>query len=296
MINICTRLMLVGGAMVDIDIPSRDQFFNPVLQALRNLGGSSTIEEMVEEVSNIMGFTEEQRQKLHTTKKRTRSVVDYRTAWARSYLKKYGLINNSSRGVWVFTQKGLEVESVDPSEVLKHYRNFMNQKNSESNDIPDEDIQTWKDELMDALLEMESTGFEKLSQRVLREAGFTHVEVTGRTGDGGIDGIGIMKIGRLLSFRILFQCKRHQSSIGSTMIRDFRGALEGRADKGIFITTSRFTRDAEKEATRDGATPIELVNGEELMDLLKQFDLGVKTEEVKIEKVTIDKNYFLSIL
>lgn len=108
--------------------------------------------------------------------------------------------------------------------------------------------------------------------------------MTGRTGDGGIDGVGVLRI-QLISFQVLFQCKRYKDTVGASAIRDFRGAMVGRTDKGLFITTGRFTLDAKREATRDGAPPIELIDGEELCELLKQLRIGVTIETV--ERVVI---------
>lgn len=120
---------------------------------------------------------------------------------------------------------------------------------------------------------------------LLREAGFSKVEVTGKTGDGGIDGTGVLRM-NLLSFQVIFQCKRWQGSVGSSTVRDFRGAMVGRADKGLILTTGTFTAEARKEAVRDGAPAIDLVDGEMLCDLLRQHRLGVRVEMV--ERVTVD--------
>jgi restriction system protein len=134
--------------------------------------------------------------------------------------------------------------------------------------------------------------FERLAQRILREAGFIKVEVTGRSGDGGIDGIGVLRV-NLLSFHVLFQCKRYQSSVGASAIRDFRGAMVGRSDKGVVITTGTFTPDAKREATRDGAPAIDLIDGDQLCDLLKDLKLGVRTEMV--EQVNVETDWFNSL-
>ena len=101
--------------------------------------------------------------------------------------------------------------------------------------------------------------------------------ITGRSGDGGIDGIGILQVNPLVSFKVLFQCKRYAGSVTPSQVRDFRGAMMGRADKGIIITTGSFTSDA-KEAVRDGVPPIELVDGEKLMNMLEQPELGLKPQ------------------
>ena len=134
--------------------------------------------------------------------------------------------------------------------------------------------------------------FEKLAQRVLRESGLTQVEVTGRTGDGGIDGKGILRLGGLLGFQVIFQCKRWKGSVSAAQVRDFRGAMVGRADKGLLITTGTFTKDAVREATRDGASAIDLVDGEQFLDKLKEPGLGVRTRKIEMEEVTVEKEWF----
>jgi len=135
----------------------------------------------------------------------------------------------------------------------------------------------------DLLLKLPASGFERLCQRLLREAGFTQVVVTGRSGDGGIDGYGTLAVNPLVSFKVLFQCKRFSKSVSASHIRDFRGSMAGRADKGVLLTTGAFTADARREASRDGVPPIELIDGEKLIDMLEQLELGlrpVKTYEV----------------
>src|SRR5260370_588769 len=135
----------------------------------------------------------------------------------------------------------------------------------------------WQDEVLGILQNMAPDAFERLAQRILRESGFIKVVVKGKSGDGGIDGIGVLRV-NLLSFQVLFQCKRYKDSVSAGAIRDFRGAMVGRTDKGLFITTSRFTPDAKREATRDGAPQIELIDGEQTCELLKDLKLGIKTE------------------
>lgn len=150
----------------------------------------------------------------------------------------------------------------------------------------------WNEQLLSVLLAMAPDAFERLCQRVLREAGFTKVEVTGRSGDGGIDGNGVLRV-NLISFQVIFQCKRYSGSVGSSVVRDFRGAMVGRADKGLIMTTGRFTADARKEAIRDGAPAIDLVDGDDLCELLKSLKIGVKVKLV--EEVEIDEAVFASI-
>jgi restriction system protein len=131
--------------------------------------------------------------------------------------------------------------------------------------------------------------FERLAQRLLRESGFTKVEVTGRSGDGGIDGTGVLRV-NLLSFHVLFQCKRYNGTVGAGVVRDFRGAMVGRADKGLIVTTGTFSPEAKREATRDGAPAIDLLDGEALCDLLKDLRIGVDVKQA--EEVTLDEAAF----
>ncbi len=164
----------------------------------------------------------------------------------------------------------------------------------ELSDSDTPETQSWREELYHLLTkEVSPDAFERLAQRLLRESGFVQVEITGRTGDGGIDGKGIARIHGFMSFHVIFQCKKYQGSVSAGEIRDFRGAMVGRADKGLFITTGTFTPAAIKETTRDGAPPIDLVDGEQLAEKLKELKLGVQTE--MIEKVTINKGWFSNL-
>lgn len=279
-------------------VPSYDKLMIPVLNALISLGGSGTIQEINEKVYEIENFSEEVLQIPHK-EEGSQSKIDYRLAWARTYLKKFGLLENSARGVWNLTKSEIDIKQIDPDEIIRHGRQSNNRtRNKKSQTITrtielEEEVSEsleWKEELLETILAISPKAFEKLVQRLLRESGFVEVEVTGRSGDGGIDGKGIARMSGLLSFHVIFQCKRYKGSITPSQIRDFRGAMQGRADKGIFITTGSFTRDARKEATRDGAPPIDLIDGEILCEKLKEFSLGVKTRIV--EEIEIDKTFF----
>jgi restriction system protein len=281
-------------------IPSFDELMLPLLNALKNLGGSGSVEEIYTKVVELEQFSDEVLSQLHAKDKGSLTEIGYRLAWARTYLKKYGFLENSSRGIWALTEKAKFESGFNPTEVVSFVRSMdkletQNKKTSVDgllNEINEES--SWKETLSNVLThKIDPSAFERLIQRLLRESGFVQVEVTGRTGDGGIDGKGIARIHGLMSFHVLFQCKKYKGSVGAGDIRDFRGAMVGRADKGLFITTGTFTPAALKEATRDGAPPIDLVDGDELADKLKEFELGLKRELV--EKVTVDENWFLNI-
>ena len=280
-------------------VPTFDQLLNPVLTALRQLGGSGSIAEIYERVIENLKFSDDVLSVLHGPEASNQTEMHYRLAWARTYLKKYGVVTNSSRGIWSLNKT--DVTSVDPKEVLKTaLENDKKAKQGKTEtsiasaggetETPEE-AQTWRTKLSHILTRIiDPSSFERLIQRLLRESGFVQVEVTGRTGDGGIDGKGIARIHGFMSFHVVFQCKRYRGVVSASHIRDFRGAMVGRADKGLFITTGTFSRDAIKEATRDGAPPIDLVDGDQLADKLKEFGLGIQT--TMIESVTVDESWF----
>lgn len=285
--------------MKNTKLPTFDQLMNPLLSALRALGGSGSVDEIYAKTAEVTGLSEEVLAQLHDPEKSSLTEVGYRLAWARTYLRKYGLLENSSRGVWALTDKAKNLPEVDSSEVVRFVRALDKQEGPKKRE-PDEtakelsEEEGWKDRLSAVLTQkLDPSAFERLVQRVLRESGFVQVEVTGRTGDGGIDGKGIARIHGFMSFHVLFQCKRYRGSVPASEIRDFRGAMVGRADKGLFITTGTFTPAAVKEATRDGAPPIDLVDGNEFAEKLKELGLGVKKELV--ERVSVDDAWFEGI-
>jgi restriction system protein len=272
-------------------IPKFDNLYNPVVKALHLLGGSGSVSEIEERVIELVGLSERDANEIHKGGT-TETELNYRLAWARTYLKIYGVLENSSRGVWVLTAKGQQLQEINKEEVNRVVRAFNRNRVADKTGVKTEEIEEreWQDEMLEELLKLKPSAFEKLCQRILREAGFIQVEVTGRSGDGGIDGRGIIKIGGMLSFHIIFQCKRYRGSVSAQQIRDFRGAMVGRADKGLFITTGTFTRDARHEASRDGAPPIDLIEGTELVEKMKELDIGVKVKSE--ETVEIDKEWF----
>ncbi|MCX6984234.1 MAG: restriction endonuclease [Lentisphaerae bacterium] len=274
-----------------------DDFMNPVMLALKQLGGSGTNEEIDNRVGDILNIPSSELDVLHNPDKGGMTEIEYRLHWTRTYLKKYGVIENSSRGIWSLTPRGSTIEAVDQREVVrvvKEQKKKNKQIDIENDGEVDKEVR-WQEELLEVILRMPPSSFERLIQRILRESGFVQVAVTGQTGDGGIDGHGILRLGGFLSFQIIFQAKRWKGSIGAGQIRDFRGAMVGRADKGLFITTGAFTKEAVKEATRDGAPAIDLVDGDQLVEKLKQLSLGVTTKEIIVQEVIIEQEWFASL-
>lgn len=279
--------------------PKFIRFFNPILKVLNELGGSGNSGEVKDLVIERMNIPEaELEEKLKSGASRVKNQI----AWARIYLVKSGVLDDSSkRGIWSLTPKGAETDLSfeDSLKLFKevHSKFISKDKKSvkENKIIEEDDIEesiTEEEELSDDLLtilqSLSPNGFERICQRILRESGFKKVVVTGKSGDGGIDGEGILEINPLISFKVLFQAKRYQGTVGASTIRDFRGAMQGRADKGIIITTGRFSQEAKKEAIRDGAPPVELVDGEALVNLFEKNELGLKPKIV----YKIDKDFF----
>ena len=262
------------------------KYFGPLLDALRKLGGSGSPNEVVEQIASDLGLSDEaQNDLLPSGEPRFRNQV----AWARFYLVREGLLDSSRRGVWSLTERGRSTSLTHEQArviFLRWVKIFQEQRRAKA--AADEPIaelvaegtgtpsNDYRSETLELLLALPPGGFERLSQRLLREAGFTQVVVTGQSGDGGIDGYGTLQINPLVSFKVLFQCKRYAKSVAPSHIRDFRGAMAGRADKGIVITTGSFSTEARREASRDGVPPIELIDGEKLIDMLENLELGLR--------------------
>lgn len=225
------------------DVPKYHELMNPLLEALHKLGGSGSIGEISEQVVSDLDLRDEVVEVLHDPEKSSQTEIEYRLAWSRTYLKKYEIIDNPGRGVWAIRVGKREVESVDPQKVVSQIREEDRRKRKERRESSDageeessipEETRSWRTRLHRILTkEMEPDAFERLTKLLLRRSGFVQVEVTGQSGDGGVDGKGIMQIGGLLSFHVFFQCKRYQGSVSAHHVRDFRGAMAGRAGKGL---------------------------------------------------------------
>jgi len=281
------------GRVAEPHIPTHIDLMWPTLEAIRGLGGSGTINEIATAVIELEGFSVVQQAVQHADTER--SEIEYRLAWARSYLRFIEALENSSRGVWSITATGREIRQEAIPKAVSEWRRLdaerRREREGDMGGVEDEEPQDWKSDLLAILTKMDPEAFERLSQRLLREAGFVNVEITARSGDGGIDGIGVYRLS-LVSFPVFFQCKRYRGSVGPGVVRDFRGAMVGRGEKGLLITTGRFTSSAEDESTRDGAPPIELIDGDRLCDLLKTYELGVQTKIRTEEDIELAEEFF----
>lgn len=280
--------------------------FGPVLTAIRDLGGSARPQEVYERVAQQLNLDDNARAE------QTSSGVprhENQMAWARFYLARAGLLDASKRGVWSLTEKGRVGSDLGPAAALDLFHRVRAEMASEAKKVgasgpassveetvaPDADRaegppSNHRARVIEILQEIAPSAFERFCQRLLREAGFQNVVVTGRAGDGGIDGIGILQVNALVSFKVLFQCKRYRETVGPSQVRDFRGAMMGRADKGIILTTGGFTSEAKREAVRDGVPPIELVDGEKLVDMLEDLEIGL----MPVRAFRVDETFFES--
>ena len=282
------------------------KYVGPVLDALQQLGGSGRPNEVRSVIAAQLKLSEEEQSEPLPSKAQPR--FDNQVHWARFYLSKAGFIDASKRGVWALTEKGraaLPVSDADARRIFGEVAvTFSKTKGAgqepdktallEDAALPPNDSlavqQSYRSAVAAKLQALSGSAFERFCQRLLRESGFQEVSITGRSGDGGIDGVGILQVNPLVSFKVLFQCKRYVGSVTVAQVRDFRGAMAGRADKGIIITTGSFTADSRKEAVRDGVPPIELVDGEKLIGMLEQLELGLRPSTT----YTLDSAFFES--
>lgn len=276
------------------------KWLGPVLDALRALGGSGKPREVcdyIAEHAKVPAAT------LETTLKSGQTRFYNQVHWARQYLVWEGLLDASTHGVWSLTKAGYQATLDEPASrkiVAKWVKIHAAARKAASPEEPEaDDISeiAERDEeqgavLLEILKKVTPEGFERICARLLRESGFERVTVTGRPRDGGIDGFGVLQINPFVSFRVLFQCKRYKNTVSRAEVGDFRNAMIGRADKGIILTTGTFSADARAEAEREGAPPVELVDGEKLVSMFERVRLGVRERTI----YEVDHSFFADFM
>jgi restriction system protein len=273
------------------------KWFGPLLDALRDLGYSGRPREVSNKIANNLNLDEDF---LDQTLKSGANRFHNQVAWARQYLIWEGLLDSSVRGTWKLTEKGKDT-FLDYDKAHELFLKWVeiNQKARKDKTAKEVLIEQEEDgpesvdlkadsSLLEVLLSLSPSGFENVCKELLREHGFENVEVTGQSHDGGIDGYGTLELNPFVSFKVLFQCKRHKGSVSRAQVGDFRNAMIGRAEKGIILTTGTFTNEAEKEASRDGAPQIELVEGKKLVEMFEKVELGVLPKTI----YEVDLKYF----
>ena len=285
--------------------PQKEQLIMPTFKALMELGGSGTNDEITDKVIQIEGFSDEQIEEPQNGHPGM-TKLEYELAWARTYLKKSGIIDRVGYCLWAITPDYMNNTDFDLNDVIRKakgldgiggsrddYSDDGGAKENGPESMPEEYVdQDWRLELGDKIRSMDPFGFERLSMRLLRECGFDEVSVTKKSGDGGIDGYGILKINDLFSMKVAFQCKRYSDTkISAEDIRQFRGTLPANIERGIFITTGQYTRSAIEEAKRSDVKNIDLINGDKFIDKLAEHEIGCK----KIETYKIEEGFFENI-
>ncbi len=282
------------------DFPTRARLIEASFSAIVACNGSATNDEIQELVIQSLSLPDAVVNQLHADGVQTK--LHYELRWARTYLKKYGAIENSVRGVWVIVPGFENKAKVDGNVVCAAVREMDGKKESttvgpaelvtqNNEDKVEIDDEPWRAELSKVLHEMDPYGFERLTMRLLRECGFSKVSVTKKSGDNGIDGFGKVNLNGIVTVNVAFQCKRYAGLISNSQIRDFRGSLPAGIEKGIFITTGAFSNAAIQEAMDSSKnTTIDLIDGEDLINLLLEHELGVSKEVRTV--YTIHKEYF----
>lgn len=285
-----------------IKSPTQLELVEPTFKALRELGGSANINEIRDKVIEMLHLSDEVVDEQHYGNASQQTELEYQLAWARTRLKTYGAIINSKRGVWMITPAFADREIVTREEITEFIKKtkLTGKTESEATEIANDDdptndnigvpeeLEPWRVELAETLHNMDPFAFERLSMLLLRECGFSQVSVTKKTGDGGIDGTGKLRINGIFSFNVAFQCKRFIGSVSAGDIRDFRGSLTTDIEKGVLITTGTFTKAAREEASNAGKQQIDLIDGEEFINKLIEYGLGVKEKTI----YEVDKTFF----
>ncbi len=291
---------------IDERIPRTPKLIGPTFLAMKDLGGSGKNDEILNKIIELMMIEDEVADIPHKGNP-NKTELSYQADWARTYLRNYGVIENSARSVWSITKEYSGMNSIDGEKIYKEQdKKFRDERSAEGieqeyqpedNDPYNDDVEfpeelkPWREKLSEILQNMDPYGFERLSQRLLRECGFTEVKVTKKSGDGGIDGTGKLRINGIFSFNVAFQCKRYKDLVGAADIRDFRGSLTTDIEKGVFITTGTFSRAAKEEASNQGKQQIDLIDGEEFINKIAEYGIGVEP----ITTYKIDEDFFKTI-
>lgn len=281
---------------IDERIPRYTDLIIPAFIALKDLGGSGSNDEILASVIANLHLPDEVVDFPHKGST-SLSELAYQLAWARTYLKKYGVIENSARAVWSIRPEFAQESTLDAKHIVQAVRRLPGTQ-ATANDAPEDDgvespeeVMPWRQRLLEILQSMDPFGFERLTQRILRECGFSQVEVTKKSGDGGIDGTGKLRINGIFSFNVAFQCKRYSGVVGAGEVRDFRGSLTKNIEKGVLITTGSFSKAAKFEATDPGKQQIDLIDGEGLLDKIAEYAIGVR----EVKSYEIDEEFFRKI-
>jgi restriction system protein len=298
-------------------IPDYQTLMLPLLK-LTNDAKILSLRDATDKLAKEFNLTEDELAELLPSARKTRFYD--RVGWAGTYLKKAGLLSSPERGKYQITNRGLDVLKNPPERItdkfLEQFEEFIefqtrHEKNTDENIIKEKDIesqtpeeaidsaylnirQSLSDEILQTVKNCSPTFFETLVIDVLVKMGYGGTrkdagKAIGKSGDGGIDGI--INEDRLGLDVIYIQAKKWENSVGRPEIQKFAGALQGqRAKKGIFITTSEFTKEAKEFASKIESKII-LIDGETLTQLMIDYNIGVNPI-ASYELKRIDSDYF----
>ncbi len=200
-----------------------------------------------------------------------------RIQWVRQHLISRGEVESAGHGVWAITEKGrARLGAVEKERSAPAPATSFNLE-----ELAEEYSAAFHDKVLQKLQDLTPQQFERFANALLEAYGFSEMHVTGKAGDGGIDGSGKLRVG-LATMDVAFQCKRWQGMVGRPEIDKFRGAISGEFQQGIFFTTSDFSGPARDASIKKGAVPIVLLNGDSIVRLMVEKGLGVKRRPVEI--------------
>ena len=298
-------------------IPDYQSIMLPLLKFAGD-GAEHSLRETIEALADEFDLADEERKELLPSGQQ--ATFDNRVGWARTYLKKAGLLKSTRRGYYQITERGMKIQKQNPPAIttsfLRQFPEFVEfqrprktrvdkatEEGVSETQTPEEEIETayqrvrqgLATELLQTIKDCSPAFFERLVVDLLVKMGYGGTrkdagQAVGRSGDGGIDGI--IKEDRLGLDIVYIQAKRWDSSVGRPEIQKFAGALQGqRARKGIFITTADFTQVARDYVSRIDSK-IVLIDGDTLAQLMIDYNIGV-TAVASYELKRVDSDYFI---
>ena len=265
-------------------IPSEKDIELPLLQEIEAAGGQGKPSDLYDKVAKHFPQLTSADQKARHPRSGL-LIWTNRVQWTRQHLIYKGQVDGSTRGVWKITEKGrARIRAISrpaPSPRPLTLPTFSM--------LFDRERQQIRAQLHELLMNLHPQQFEAFAGKLLESVGFTGVEVTKYVGDGGIDGYGNLDMG-VVKVKAAFQVKRWRQNVPRSEIDQFRGAIQGKFDQGIFVTTSDFADEAKKVSSVPGAVPIVLINGDKVLDIMLEKGLGVRQEPLTVARV--DEEFF----
>jgi restriction system protein len=286
-------------------MPPQKNIDLPLLKALVAMGGKGVARDVYKAVEKFFPqLTDADRSETLPT---GGSRWTNRIQWVRQALVDRGELTSAGRGIWAVTDKGRarldlelksrpsDIEAVDgptesiPSQALVSADAAAADFPVNLEELAEDYAAAFERKVLQELIDREPSDFEMFATKLLTAYGFRRVKVTNKrtAPDGGIDGDGELKVG-LVTMRAAFQCKKWRGCVGRPEIDKFRGAIQGRFEHGYFFTTSTFSSEARQASIRDGAVPIFLFDGHEIIQIMIDKGLGIGRRPIEIYEDRVD--------